>query len=179
MDVIWVDVRGYEGKYQVSSEGRVRSLDRVTVHKDGVTEKVLGKLLNINYDSHGYSIVTLYSNGQPRTFLVHRLVAQAFIPNPNNLPQVNHIDRDKTNNRVDNLEWISQRGNVVHACKLGVDYCYLIRHVNSGAVFWSAEECGRAFSVTGSTILHLARNPDSLSRKLPGQHFEIVKKLDR
>lgn len=174
MKQIWADVLGYEGKYQVSSTGRVRSLERVTIHRDGVSEKVPSKLLNVNYDSSGYPVVTLYKSGQHQTFLVHRLVAQAFLPNPNGLTEVNHRDRDTANNAVENLEWISHRDNVIHACKTGVKYCCSIKHVESGKEFWSAEECGRAFGVTGNTILTLARNPSVKSRKLPGQHFEIV-----
>lgn len=175
----WRDIEGYEGVYQVSSSGRVRSLDRVVTYKDGHSQRLPGKLLNINYDDSGYVIVTLYKSGQPKVFGVHRLVAEAFLPNPDTLAEVNHLDRNPANNCVANLEWISHRNNVIHACRTGVNYCYRIRHLESGLEFWSAEECGRHFKVSGNTILYLARNPECISRKLPGQHFELISDLER
>lgn len=103
----WKDIGGYEGLYQVSKYGRIISLPR----KCGFsyTEK---KFLKIRINKCGYRYVVLYKNNKPKNLLVHRLVAEAFIPNPNNLPCVNHKDEDKTNNRVENLEWCTQKYNV-------------------------------------------------------------------
>ena len=102
---IWKDIIGYEGLYQVSSLGRVRSLDRFyyRLHK--------GKVLSPTKDRYGYLTVTLNCNGKSKTIKIHRLVAQAFIENPDNLPQVNHKDEVKSNNCVDNLEWCSAKYN--------------------------------------------------------------------
>lgn len=88
---------GYEGKYEVSDLGRVRSLNYLRKGK--------AKLLKQQLDKHGYKRVRLYKDGKAKTLLVHRLVTIAFLPNPNNLPMVNHKDENKTNNNVDNLEW--------------------------------------------------------------------------
>ena len=97
---LWKDVKDYEGLYQVSTLGRVRSLDKYVNAKIRNVDKVLkrGKILKPNYDKDGYLRVYLYKNGKGTNFLVHRLVVEAFIPNPDNLPCVNHKDEDKTNN---------------------------------------------------------------------------------
>ena len=95
----WKNVIGYEGLYEVSNIGNVRNVRRNT-------------LLKLSKTNYGYIQVYLYKNGIRTGLKVHRLVAQAFIPNPDNLPQINHLDEDKTNNRVDNLEWCSHKYNV-------------------------------------------------------------------
>lgn len=101
----WKPVVGYEGLYEVSSLGRVRSLDRFyyRLHK--------GKVLSPTKDRYGYLTVTLNCNGKSKTIKIHRLVAQAFIENPDNLPQVNHKDENPSNNNVDNLEWCTAKYN--------------------------------------------------------------------
>ena len=106
IEEIWRPIEGYEGLYEVSNLGRVRSLDRFyyRLHK--------GKVLSPTKDRYGYLTVTLNCNGKSKTIKIHRLVAQAFLPNPDNLPQVNHKDEVKSNNCVDNLEWCSAKYNV-------------------------------------------------------------------
>lgn len=99
MNEIWKDIEGYEGLYQVSNLGRVKSLNYSRTGKEGI--------LKPNPTKRGYIIVELKS----KPFQVHRLVAQAFIPNPNNLPQVNHIDENTSNNIVSNLEWCTAEYN--------------------------------------------------------------------
>lgn len=119
MQEVWKPVKGYEGLYEVSNTGKVRSLDRTgEVSRNGITYicPYKGAELKPVNRSHGYLGVMLYGKGGHKkrgfkTFSIHRLVAEAFIPNPNNLPEVNHIDEDKTNNRVENLEWISHINN--------------------------------------------------------------------
>lgn len=100
---IWKDVAGFEGYYQISNFGRVRSLDRIKC--DGIRMK--GRIKKTHLDSCGYEMVQLRKDGAIKHMSIHRLVATAFIPNPNNLPQVNHIDEVRNHNTIDNLEWCS------------------------------------------------------------------------
>ena len=98
-DEIWKEIQGFEGLYAVSNKGRVRNLKN-------------GKILKNVIDPHGYLRIKL---GRRNVRRIHRLVALAFIPNPDNLPQINHIDEVKTNNNVENLEWVSASQNVRHS----------------------------------------------------------------
>lgn len=108
---IWKDIEGYEGLYEVSSYGRVRSLQRTRKGSYGSIRIVYEKILNHKIDKDGYHTVSLSKEGKMKYIRVHRLVAQAFIPNPDNLPQVNHRDEDKSNNCVENLEWCDAKYN--------------------------------------------------------------------
>ena len=114
MSEIWKDIEGYEGKYQVSNLGRVRSLDRVVEKRDGTTQFIHGTIIKPHNKVNGYKVVNLWRQKNSIHMYVHRLVAIAFIPNPGNLQEVNHKDEDKTNNHVDNLEWCSHRYNSMY-----------------------------------------------------------------
>ena len=115
---IWKDVKGYECLYQVSNLGNVRSKNKVGI--DG--RKIEGKLLKGGMFSNKYKFVCLRKQGENKNCLIHRLVAEAFIPNPNNYPIVNHKDGNKQNNNVENLEWCTYHENRMHANKLGLTY---------------------------------------------------------
>lgn len=106
----WKDIKGYEGIYQVSSYGRIRSLDRIVERKTG-NYHIEGRILRQNDDTHGYLKVNLTKHDKKKTFKVHRLVAQAFIENPNNYECVNHKDENKQNNNIKNLEWCTKEYN--------------------------------------------------------------------
>lgn len=110
---IWKDIQGYEGLYQISNFGRVKSLFRIVERpgRSGPFQTVQEKILKIRYDGKGYVQVRLYKNGESSYPKVHRLVAKAFIPNPHNLEQVNHIDRVRDNNCSSNLEWVTAQRN--------------------------------------------------------------------
>lgn len=111
MEEIWKDIDGYDGLYQVSNLGNIRSLD-VLVNCRGCGKRIRkGRVLKQKIDKYGYYCVCLCENNKRKYFTVHRLVAQAFLPNPDNLPQVNHKDENKLNNRVDNLEYCTNKYN--------------------------------------------------------------------
>ena len=112
---VWRSVMGYMDLYEVSNLGRVRSLDRdcVQVFHNGRVQsrRIKGCILRFETNNTGYLAVQLLNSGKRKRFLVHRLVAEAFVPNPNNLPEVNHKDECKTNNCADNLEWCNGKYN--------------------------------------------------------------------
>jgi hypothetical protein len=115
---IWKDIEGYEGLYQVSTEGRVRSLDRVIKRRNHYNLTLKGKLKPLHLDKKGYQRVQLSKESKLKTFKVHRMVAMAFIDNKLNKPQVNHIDAIKHNNNIKNLEWVTNSENQKHIAKL-------------------------------------------------------------
>lgn len=112
---IWKDVKGYEGLYQVSNLGRVRSLDRRIVYKDGKKRLWKGQILKPLKSKGDYWRVCLLKNQNRKYEQIHRLVALAFIPNPNNLSQVNHIDKNIHNNSASNLEFCTAQYNVEYS----------------------------------------------------------------
>ena len=154
MQEVWKDIKGFEGKYQISNLGRVKSLQR-----NGRPERILR--LNL---IKGYAYTTL-SNGSrgKKKLKVHRLVAEAFIPNPHNKPEVNHIDGDKRNCKVENLEWVTHQENCKHAYETGLrtDNVYVNQiDVNTGeviATFKSMKEASKITGVNYDSIAHCSR----------------------
>ena len=108
---IWKDIAGYEGLYQVSNLGRVKSL------KKGRWGTGKERILKPAKDGNGYLFVKLCKDGNSKMYHIHRLVADAFIPNPDNLPTVDHINRDRTDNRVENLRWASMKMQAENKCE--------------------------------------------------------------
>lgn len=122
MKEIWKDIKDYEGLYQVSNFGRVRSLNHYIKQKNNSKKLYKGQILkpHSNHSGNGYYIIGLFKNNKRKSFLVHRLVAEAFIDNPENKPEVNHKDGITINNSVDNLEWATRREQMIHAYKHGL-----------------------------------------------------------
>lgn len=116
MNEVWKDIEGYEGIYRVSNLGRVKSLDRL----DGSGAFRKSRLLKLSLASVGYFRVNLCAKGKYESLYVHRLVAKAFIPNIDNKPSVNHIDGNKKNNSINNLEWVTPKENTTHAISNGL-----------------------------------------------------------
>ncbi|MCF1614809.1 NUMOD4 motif-containing HNH endonuclease [Tetragenococcus koreensis] len=110
MEEKWRNILGFEGYYQVSNFGRVKSLDRVDCRGHNLKSMVLKQ----RYDKDGYKLVYLSKQSKGQSYLVHRLVAIAFIKNIDNKPQVNHINENKFDNNVNNLEWCTSKENVNH-----------------------------------------------------------------
>lgn len=112
MEEIWKTIKGYEGIYEVSNLGRVRSLDRTYKLINGYPQTIKGRIMSQFNTKDGYKGIRLRTRTDRKSFKVHRLVAQVFIPNPENYPFVNHKDEDKHNNHVDNLEWCTPKYNL-------------------------------------------------------------------
>ena len=122
---IWKPIQGYEGIYEVSSYGHVKSVARIVSNGLGFVN-TKEKILKPNIIAKGYLQVTLCNGNHRKCFQVHRLVAGAFIPNTGNMPQVNHINGNKQDNSVSNLEWCDNSGNQKHAWRIGLQkphYC--------------------------------------------------------
>ena len=120
---IWISIVGYDefkNFYQVSNLGRVRSVDRIDTISDGRVFHRKGVILKPKICRKGYYRVQLYHKTKGKHINIHRLVALAFIDNPNNLPQVNHVNGDKSNNSIWNLEWVTNDDNMKHAIENGL-----------------------------------------------------------
>lgn len=122
---IWKEIKGFEKLYEVSTFGRIKRLPK-KVHNNGLKNKnkyfiSKEKIIKTSNISKGYKGVTLTKDKKRYPKKVHRLVAEAFIPNPENKSQVNHKDGNKANNKIDNLEWCTNKENVIHAYKLGLN----------------------------------------------------------
>lgn len=120
---IWRPIDNYESQYEISNFGRIRRISHTITQYSKFGKRYEkfydNKLLKLSTTSDNYKCVQLSKNGKPKDFFVHRLVALAFIPNPENKPQVNHIDCDPSNNHVNNLEWVTQSENMKWAVKCG------------------------------------------------------------
>ena len=183
MQEIWKDIEGYEGYYQVSNLGRVKSLQ--TKAYSHIQKKAIvvrrEKILKQFPDTKGYLMVDLRKNKTRNTQKVHRLVATAFLPNPDNLPQVNHKDENKINNNVENLEWCTLQYNVNYGtarARMAQKQCkkvFQISQTGEEVNKWnSIKEAAMALDVTVGTItlwcLHNVK-----SRKYKNYIFKTVK----
>lgn len=118
---MWKDIPGWEGLYQISENGIIKSIFRKVKSSRWIpVRRVDEKILKPRYDKNGYLRVGLNSEGRQKMHPVHRLVGLTFIPNPENKPQINHINGVKDDNRVENLEWCTASENSIHAFKLGL-----------------------------------------------------------
>lgn len=123
MKEIWKDIPGFEGAYQASNLGHIKSLDAYIsycAYDKIIVRKKRGVILSLNIRKDGYLDASLYLNCIRKTDLVHRFIAKTFISNPNNYGCVNHIDCNKINNRIDNLEWCTHKMNSDHAWQNGL-----------------------------------------------------------
>lgn len=190
LEEVWKDVKGWEGIYKVSSKGRVKSIERAKGEYGSgraVHEHIMAHALN----HKGYKTVHLSREGFNKRVAVHRLVAIAFIPNPDNLPQVNHIDGNKLNNSVDNLEWVTNLDNMRHAVKNGLTNmgpCLNAAHTpevhkkvsekrkkrvlrSDGAIFPSVNDAAKAIGVSHSAI---SMNIHGKTNRCGGYTFSFV-----
>ena len=143
----WRDIKGYEGYYQISNLGRVKSLPRDV----GSNRCKKETIMKTSIDKDGYEHLVLCKDGKQKHFRVNRLVAQAFIPNPNNYPVVNHKDENKTNNRVENLEWCTITYNINYGGRTEKASKKVIC-VTTGKIFKSIDEASKYYNIRGNHI---------------------------
>ena len=168
---IWKDIENFEGLYQISNLGRVRSVDRVVHILDPKSNREYNRhfpecIKSTNLDTKGYVMVTLKKDGKTSRYRIHRLVAKAFIPNPNNLPQVNHKDENKENNCMSNLEWCTNDYNGTYGTRIlrisekrrGKSTHNSIKVEILGIVYESLTKAGQAIGVSGDTIKRRIEN---------------------
>lgn len=164
-DEQWADIQGFEGQYMISTCGRVKSCDRILSHKGHGTWHIKERILkqnNAGPSKYKYMTVMLHAGkGQMVCKRVHRLVAEAFIPNPHNLPQVNHIDGNKLNNNVENLEWVTEQENSDHAWRTGLCENIVkakqkpVVNLDTGERFSSLADAERSFGKSFGAISHV------------------------
>lgn len=145
----WRDIEGYEGLYQVSNYGRVKSFAQSRPH-----------ILKSFLDRQGYLTCRLCLQGEQKYSVIHKLVAKAFIPNPNDKPQVNHIDGIKWNSVLTNLEWVTRSENARHADNTG------LRESPQGEKVWNAK-------LTNEQALYIRENPDQLNGRQLADKFDV------
>lgn len=178
MEEIWKDIEGYEGLYQISSLGKIKNKE--------------GKILKTRKDTGGYLLINLFKNKKNKTFRVHRLVANAFILNPENKMEVDHIDTNKENNNVKNLKWVTSKENSNNKLTLkhfsesqkgkvtSEDTKNKLRKINTipiyckelNKVFFSIRECARELSLDPSAIAKVCKGK---YKQTGGYHFQYCK----
>lgn len=142
MEEIWKPINGFEGKYEVSTFGRVKSIGTYNTCKRGILSPMI--------DTSGYEHVGLYLNGKAKDKSIHRLVAETFIPNPNELRYINHIDENKRNNNVSNLEWCTNSYNLTYS--LGKRVMQFSKNGQLIRVFNSIAEASKELNIPTSNI---------------------------
>lgn len=175
MTEVWKEIEGYEGYYEVSSFGRVRSIDRYVKGRWDAQIFCASRFMKCKRVKNGYLHVKLTKDGERKEPLVHRLVASAFIPNPEGLEQVNHIDGDKTNNNVDNLEWCSASQNQLHSRRVLKRICGHPRKpvicLENRKVYESAHHAARDLGLNPAGIYYTC---EGRNKQTGNMHFEYV-----
>ena len=166
---IWKDVQGYEGLYQVSNMGRVKSLGRFVDRLASGHCWQKERILKLHKKHNGYLGVILLKDGKAKNFKVHRLVALAFIPNPENKTEVDHINAIKTDNSINNLRWASHKENMNNS--LTIDFLFsiaksgknhprarAIRNIDTKEIFDTIEQASKRYSISHSAIIYAIKN---------------------
>ena len=173
------------GLYQVSNLGKVKSLNRTSTHSKGYIAHYKEKILKQSFERNGYVRVGLSKYGKTKLYYIHVLVAEAFINNPDNLPEVNHIDEDKTNNCVDNLEWCNHKYNSIHGTRANriskantnnKKVSKQVLCIETGVIYPSAHEAGRQMNLDFSEIARVCRGYRN-RKTAGGYHWKFVKRI--
>lgn len=156
---IFVDIKGYEGLYKISNLGNIYSFRSFDLLKPK--------------DSHSYKYVTLCKDGKRKNKFIHRLVAEAFIPNTSNKPQVNHIDGNKSNNTVKNLEWATPKENCEHRNRVLKVGCRKVKCIETGKEFNSIKEAAAYYGKSAAVLNSVLRNY-KYNHTFSGYHWKYM-----
>lgn len=177
---IWKDCKGYEGLYQVSSLGRVKSLEKIRINHTGGMWVQQEKILYGKYDGCHYLVVHLKTpKGKDKMEKIHRLVALAFIDNPEHKPEVNHKNSIRDDNRAENLEWVTHQENIEFAVKSLHTLKTKILCITTGEVFSTSEEASKKNGGHSSNIRHAAADYQrGIIRKVYGYSYCYIRNDD-
>lgn len=164
--VTWKEIIGYEGRYEASDDGQIRGLTRSVKHNYGGLKIVRGVVIKHGFTTQGYASLDLCKEGKATTRLVHRIIAETFIPNPANLPQINHINGIKTDNRVANLEWVSVSGNQLHSYRMGLSKSGRLHHFSTPVI---NNRTGQIYDTINDAAISIGMNRGTLYCKLKGK----------
>ena len=176
----WRDIPGYEGFYQASNKGRIRSVERIVKCREGVNRRVPSKILSQNKSGNGgYLRVMVSVKGKTKYVAAHILVALAFIPNKHNKEQVNHINGNKHDNRAENLEWVTQSENMKHAYLIGLEKPRKVQErpvfcTSNGLEFSSIKAASRYIGRCTSTLRQAIRD----KRPCNGLYFQYADSME-
>ncbi|MGN0574879.1 MAG: NUMOD4 motif-containing HNH endonuclease [Ruminococcus sp.] len=174
MSEIWKPIPGYEGYYEASTYGRVRSVERIINGRWRFTHRK-SHIMTPNNVHDGYKQVKFSIAGKKLQPLLHRLIAETFIPNPDNLPQVNHIDGNKDNNNVDNLEWCTASQNSSHRSQVLKKWVgrpkKKVKCIETGVVYESSHHASRELKINQDGICSVCQGRQLKTKNF---HFEFV-----
>jgi len=189
----WRDIPGFDGYYQASNLGRIRGLERLVPSKQFGTKRIPARMMSQSISGPGYYQVMLTKFGKQRPYYVHRLVASAFIENPDNLPAVDHIDANKLNNKIENLRWVTQKENVANTRRHGDAYdgtANITNPINrakallsssrpvirnDGRCYASISDAARDIGVRRQSVLRVV-NDQTGKKKCKGYTFKDIEK---
>lgn len=186
MKEIWKDIKDYEGLYQISNYGRVKRLSKQKRNYNINTKNydiiiLPDKIVTPQLNQYGYYRIGLTKNGKRKCYSVHRLVAQSFIPNPENKLQINHKDENKQNNCVDNLEWRTAKYNANYGTRnkrTGRKQMKLILCVETGVIYKSLSEAGKSTGLSIGNISSVCHHRKWF-KTAGGYHWEYVEGIKR
>lgn len=181
MEEIWKDIKGFDGYYQISSNARVKSVERVIVYKSGKKKRINERIMSCCKNNTGYILVQLFKDGVAKNVFVHQLMADAFIPNPHNKPCIDHINTDKTDNRIKNLRWCTYKENKQNVItrekeklwynKMSIPIIMIDKENNIICAFSSAIEASKTIGICRTAIVN------ALSKKAQiklGYYFKYI-----
>lgn len=174
----WRDIEGYEGIFQISNLGRVKALERIRYDKNNVAYRVREKILSQTLDAYGYPVVGMSVNGVSRAKTVHRLMAKAFIPNPENKRCVDHINGIRNDNRLENLRWATHSENAMNKFRLNNQVDWADKNMSDESRYnFTHSQCKPVVRSDGERFESIVSASRAIGLKTPGMVSKCVRGL--